>query len=646
MEPLSIALGVSGLVPLFKVCTQLFDLVDSSRTRGTDFEVLSTMLEIERVRLCIWGQAVGFVTDDQSALDTNFPTELDDRLKDRRISAAVSDVLACMKRIFEDSYSLKQQYGLQKAGDATNSPESRRESGRTAFRTTFKRTLERFNSASASNQRNTALKASAKWVIVDKKRFRTLVEDLRGFNDSLSALLPDIDSFARQEIVADIGESVDADELRLIEQAAVMGSHYDFSEAVSVRLSQISQVTHRDNGNESVSTASTLPQPVDVEKLVKQIGKLEAQLRAQNKGMLDVSINETYGNYWGFVTWDEVKGDEWYMAIEKELEFVKPSYLAWGLQYATDNEKIKEAGSSGFERLDPEAGRNYHGKFPGTKTVEGYASEFQHWADQHIPKDPETCFVSTHPAPSLGVKELIERINIIQGSRKLPWGWMDKQKFEDLQKWIGKTNETWIDQSYKYSMVNQVDTLLSMLNRVDMFEDLRVGGSIGYHLFGPKSHGLANFLLQMILAYELKLRLENYEGWNSGMTPKVFTALEMAQRWMESVKSVCPNEDKDLVEFHSLAHERQVEGLVRSAEAIEWPKLFEMREFAEEAYVKIRAGSDVPLIFWNWLFGLVLPGDGFVYNLMGALIFATPSLRSMGEAKYMAASVVIDGKSY
>jgi len=158
MEPLGIALGVSGLIPLFKVCTQLFDLVDSSRTQGTDFEILSTMLEIERVRLCIWGQAVGFVTDDQSALDTNFPTELDDRLEDRRISAAVSDVLACMKRIFEDSHALKQQYGLQKAGDATNSPESRRESGRIALCTTFKLTLERFNSASATNQRSATLK--------------------------------------------------------------------------------------------------------------------------------------------------------------------------------------------------------------------------------------------------------------------------------------------------------------------------------------------------------------------------------------------------------------------------------------------------------------------------------------------------------
>jgi len=123
---------------------------------------------------------------------------------------------------------------------------------------------------------------------------------------------------------------VDADELHLIEQAAVMGSHPDFSSAASVRLSQISEVTHRVDGNESVSTASTLPRPVDVGNLVKQIGKLEVQLRAQNKGMLDVSIHESYGKYWGFVTWDDMRDDEWYLAIEKELEFVKPPYLAWG----------------------------------------------------------------------------------------------------------------------------------------------------------------------------------------------------------------------------------------------------------------------------------------------------------------------------
>lgn len=39
---------------------------------------------------------------------------------------------------------------------------------------------------------------------------------------------------------------------------------------------------------------------------------------------------ETFGKYSGFVTWDGVRGDEWYLEIEKELEVVKPLYSAWG----------------------------------------------------------------------------------------------------------------------------------------------------------------------------------------------------------------------------------------------------------------------------------------------------------------------------
>jgi Prion-inhibition and propagation len=329
MDPLGLALGVSGLIPLYKVCLQLFDLVEAGRTQGTDLEILSTMLEIERVRLCIWGQTVGLVSADGNSLDAHFSTELDGRLEDRRISSAVSDVLACMKRIFEDSDALKQKYGLQKVGDVANSMVIRGESGRIALRTTFKRTLERFNS-SISNQHNTNLISSTKWIIVDKRRFEILVDDLRDFNDSLSSLLPDIDSFTRQEIATVISESVDADGLRLIEQAAERGLHDDFSEAASVRLSQISEITNPDNDHESISTASTISRPVDVENLMKQIDKLEVQLKAQNRGMLKASMYDSYGKYWGFVTWDDVRSDEWFITSEKELEFVQPMYLALG----------------------------------------------------------------------------------------------------------------------------------------------------------------------------------------------------------------------------------------------------------------------------------------------------------------------------
>lgn len=283
---------------------------------------------------------------------------------------------------------------------------------------------------------------------------------------------------------------------------------------------------------------------------------------------------------------------------------------------------------------------------PGTKTVAGYASEYQHWAHDVIPQKSQSYLVSTHQPASVGFQELAGRIDVLQGLRNLPQGWTNKQNYEELEKWLGTANETWIDQDYKYSTRNQISSLLSMLNRKDIFEDLTAEGSIGYHLYGSKPLGLVNFLLQMVLAYELRLRLRGSDDWMSGMTPNVLAAIEMAHRWMENVKIELSGEGNLRFKFHSLVHERQLEGLIKFSEAMEWPKLSEMREYTEGAYAGYRAGLLMSLTFWNWMFGQVLPGDQFIYHIMGALVYATPSFRSLGSAKYHAASLIIDGRSY
>ncbi|KFZ00102.1 hypothetical protein V498_00285 [Pseudogymnoascus sp. VKM F-4517 (FW-2822)] len=643
MDPES-AFGISGLTSLFKECTQLFGLIDSSPPDQTDFDLMSkadfdlvsTILEIEQVRLCIWGQAVGLATDGQGALDTTFITEVDDRLKDRRISAAISDILTCIKDTIKDSRSLKRRYRLL-GTDTTGFPES----SNSTPRTTFKRTLDRFNFPP-----ETPLNASTKFVIADENLFPPLVEDLRRLNASLTCLLPDIDSFTRQQITNDISDGLNAEELRLIEQAAFILFYIDFGDAATERLEEINEEKAQAVADASSASAAST-QTMDMDELVRRVEELEIKLHVQNKGMLEVSILEIYDKYSSHVTWDGVRGDEWHSEIAKELEVIKPPYLAWGLQYVTEIKMKNENRPLWSERWDPEAGRKYTGKLPGSKTVAGYASEFQHWAYDNFAQKSETYFLSTHLPPSLIIRQLAERINVLQGLRKLPPGWTNKQNYEELEKWIGKTDDIWIDHDYRYSMVNQVSSLLSMLNRKEIFEDWTVGGSIGHHLHGTKPRAVVNYLLQMILAYELRLRLENSDTWVAGMTPNVLAALEMAHRWMESIKIVLPDEGNFSLTLHSLVHERQVEGLIRFAEAMDWPKLLEMREYTEGVYARHIAGS-APFSFtlWNWLFGLVLSGGQFVYHIMGALVCATPSHRSLGSAKYYAASLIIDGKSY
>ena len=111
-------------------------------------------------------------TDDQGALDTIFIAEVHDRLKDRKIVGAVSDVLKCIKSAIEDSRSLKRRYRLQETDTVYYS-----ESREITPRTTSKSTLERSNSTSRS-----PLNASIKLAIVDEKLFPALVEDLCGFD--------------------------------------------------------------------------------------------------------------------------------------------------------------------------------------------------------------------------------------------------------------------------------------------------------------------------------------------------------------------------------------------------------------------------------------------------------------------------------
>ncbi|KFZ24964.1 hypothetical protein V502_00548 [Pseudogymnoascus sp. VKM F-4520 (FW-2644)] len=235
-----------------------------------DFDPLSTILEIEQVRPCIWGQAVGLAADNQRALDTTFTTDLDGHLKDRRIAAAVSDVLKCIKCAIEDSPLLKRRYRLQVA-DTSDSPESHK----IAPRTTFNRTLR--DSTLPSEVPSMPLQ---NWSSSTKSSFQTWSKTYAASTIASPACC--------------LTETV---------------LHANKSPTTSMK---------------AWMAAAASIHPTDMEGLVKQIEELEVQLNAKNKGMLEVSMLETFGKYSGFVTWDGARGDEWYLEIEKELEVVRP----------------------------------------------------------------------------------------------------------------------------------------------------------------------------------------------------------------------------------------------------------------------------------------------------------------------------------
>lgn len=50
---------VIGIVALWQSCIQVYEIVDSTRQHGMEFELLNVKFEVERVRLLCWGDAVG-----------------------------------------------------------------------------------------------------------------------------------------------------------------------------------------------------------------------------------------------------------------------------------------------------------------------------------------------------------------------------------------------------------------------------------------------------------------------------------------------------------------------------------------------------------------------------------------------------------
>ncbi len=97
---------VAGLVlsvaALWKTSVQVYEIVDSVRQYGMEYEILNVKFEVERVRLLCWGDAVGLGG-----------MHADTRLYREDVRGAVFRLLGCVQHVFENTERLQDHYGLQ-----------------------------------------------------------------------------------------------------------------------------------------------------------------------------------------------------------------------------------------------------------------------------------------------------------------------------------------------------------------------------------------------------------------------------------------------------------------------------------------------------------------------------------------------------
>lgn len=105
MEAAGAVVPAAGVSLLFTTALEIFDGVESAAEFSATDEVLRVKIEVEKVRLIIWGQSVwldGSAEQRDDALNVALGVEY--------LRMAMSGLLICFIKIFEDSKILRDKY--------------------------------------------------------------------------------------------------------------------------------------------------------------------------------------------------------------------------------------------------------------------------------------------------------------------------------------------------------------------------------------------------------------------------------------------------------------------------------------------------------------------------------------------------------
>src|SRR6266576_365742 len=186
-----------GVVSLWKTCVEIFEVIDSGRKYGMEHEILRVKLEVERIRLVTWGGAVGL-----SEVEHGRPSPHSARLNQDDVRAAVLRLLGCIQHVFENTKRLQDSYGLR---PVTSTPDQADDEGRPTqsqliLGPIFQRSYKTLRDLAKNRQRGTPLHKKTTWAIHDKKKFGEMVSEIKGFNDNLESLFPDIKRYTSENI--------------------------------------------------------------------------------------------------------------------------------------------------------------------------------------------------------------------------------------------------------------------------------------------------------------------------------------------------------------------------------------------------------------------------------------------------------------
>ncbi|KAG9228056.1 prion-inhibition and propagation-domain-containing protein [Amylocarpus encephaloides] len=182
MEIAGLTIGIAGLASIFNNIVDSFEYIRLARSFGRTFETNLLRLDVARLRLSRWGEAVGLsgnVTDQ----DTRQYTSI---LSDDVILVA-NDILGRILQLFAECEKVSSQFRMGKKPDdqSLQNYDERQDLG-TASTSLHGKMRE----LSIKRQNRTALAKKVRWTIYSEKQFEELVNEITRLTDELMNLVP------------------------------------------------------------------------------------------------------------------------------------------------------------------------------------------------------------------------------------------------------------------------------------------------------------------------------------------------------------------------------------------------------------------------------------------------------------------------
>ncbi|ERF73038.1 hypothetical protein EPUS_08602 [Endocarpon pusillum Z07020] len=223
------------LAALFKLCVEAFDVIHTAQKQAIDLKKLTLKLNIEKCRLYTWGEAMGLTAvvrpSARQPLDSCPYAEI------------VHEILELILDMFGDSQKLKTKYGCVTIDvknevnmDTTLSQRSALQQLSTSF--------DNFSIKSATQVKKRSLIKTALWAIHDRKKFETLVHEVKGLIDGLQDITKDLGSLVVQEQMIR-SRILRINDVRTLDWVAEIceSNHPAISDAASLKAESLSEAS-------------------------------------------------------------------------------------------------------------------------------------------------------------------------------------------------------------------------------------------------------------------------------------------------------------------------------------------------------------------------------------------------------------------